>query len=255
MIISDNQKLNTEGERMDNMANKIINYINKNDLKNGDRLPSIRNLSTTMETGVNNVRDGMLQLQAMGLIKIYPRSGIFVRSPQSPDPAFLTDVFKNTVRNTLFQEDHNLFSLIEAREVLETEVVGRATTQCKQSDMFPLHKALKTMEEWSNNQKKFVLADEDFHLNIVRILGNQALVIILETILIVLRPYRMTLVRSSEEMKHIEKSHWEIYQSIMSGNAETVRAKMHDHINYLRHALVSQVNTIPKEFSFVETKT
>src|SRR5262245_46313766 len=102
---------------------RLVEHIRKGGLKVGDRLPSIRELAAELGVGTNVVRYGMIQAQAMGLVRIHPRSGAFV---QSVDFAPLVNALENTLTTALAQKDHNLFHLIDVRELLEVEAVGQA---------------------------------------------------------------------------------------------------------------------------------
>ncbi len=230
----------------EDVACKIVGYINKEKLKSGAPLPSIRVLSKVLNTNPNAVRDGLLRAQAIGLVKIQPRSGTFVQSLNFDSFA---DAFKETIATVLLQEEKNLLSLIEARKLIEIELAGRAAAQCHEQDMLPLYNALETMDECRNNQEEFIHADEEFHLNIAKIAGNQILVVFLQALLTILRPYRMTLVRAPKEMGYIDKVHWEIYQSIIKEDVENARAKMNEHLNYQRQQLVDKITTVTEESS------
>ncbi len=240
------EKYSPEGQ--EDVAVKIIDYITEEKLKNGARLPSIRDLSGIMKLSQSAVRDGLLRTQTMGLVKVHPRAGTFV---QSPNYSSFVEVFKKTTATVLGQDDPNLFSLIETRRLIEVEVVSRVAAQGNHQAIFPMYKAIKDMEECrdKDNQREFILADEDFHVSIARIAGNQVLVAILEALLTMLRPQRMSLVRSPKEMGYIEKVHWEIYKSIMKGEEETARAKIREHLNYQRRQLVDKVTDIPEDSS------
>lgn len=227
----------------ENVAGKIVDYINKEKLKSGAPLPSIRVLSKVLNTNTNAVRDGLLRAQAIGLVKIQPRSGTFVQSLKFDSFA---DAFKETITTVLLQEEKNLLSLIEARKLIEIELAGIAAAQCHERVMLPLYNALETMEECRNNQEEFILADEEFHLNIAKIAGNQILVVFLQALLTILRPYRMSLVRAPKEMGYIDEVHREIYHSIIKGDVENARARMNEHLDYQIKQLVDKITTTPE---------
>ena len=232
----------------EDVRDKSIDYITENRLKRGTRLPSIRVLSKTLNITSNAVRDGLLRAQTIGLVKVHPRSGTIVQSLDD----YFGEAFKEIITTVLLQEEKNLLSLIEARRLVECELVIKAAAQCSEQDMLSLYNALKVMEECRDNQKEFITADEGFHLTIARIAGNQILFVFLQALLTILRPYRLSLIRAPMEMGYIDKIHWEIYQSIINRDEETARVKMKEHLNYQRQQLVDRITTIPKESSDAE---
>src|SRR5262249_32830762 len=150
----------------------------------GDRLPSIRELADRFNVGMNVVRYAMLQAQGMGLVRIHPRSGAFV---QSLDFAPLVNALENTLTAALVQKDHNLFHLIDVRELLEVEAVGQAARRRRLEDLLPVRQTLEAMQK-PTDRARYVEADMQFHLSIAEAAGNPVLQTMLRALLGLLRP-------------------------------------------------------------------
>src|SRR5271156_3756670 len=82
------------------VVRRLLEHIEAAGLRVGDRLPSLRELAERLQVNTNVVRSGMAQAQAMGLVRIHPRSGAFV---QSLDFAPLISALENTLTAALAQ--------------------------------------------------------------------------------------------------------------------------------------------------------
>jgi GntR family transcriptional repressor for pyruvate dehydrogenase complex len=91
---------------------RLLEMVRAQGLKEGDQLPNIRQLSATLGVKPTVVRDALLQAQVMGLVRVLPRSGAYIRSPSY---APLVDALSGTIEPALMQADHNLFHLLDAR--------------------------------------------------------------------------------------------------------------------------------------------
>src|SRR5436309_15079033 len=100
----------------DDVVSKLLDYIQREGLAAGDRLPSIRQLATMTGVRSNVVRDALLQAQALGLVKVHPRSGAFVHSPGF-SPA--GNALQERLAASLTQGDYNLFHVMDARRLIE----------------------------------------------------------------------------------------------------------------------------------------
>src|SRR5262245_48961241 len=105
-----------------NLVGDLMDYVRREGYGPGDRLPPIRKLSEKLGLGRNAIRDGLLEAQTLGLVRIEPRLGVFV---QDIDPVNPHDGLGPTLTKALGQE-HNLFHLVEARLLIEMELVAQA---------------------------------------------------------------------------------------------------------------------------------
>ncbi|MDO8587015.1 MAG: FCD domain-containing protein [Armatimonadota bacterium] len=177
----------------------------------------------------------------MGLVRVHPRSGAFV---QSVDFSSLVDALEETVETALMQEDSNMFHLIEARRLIEIELVGKACARRTPEDMLPLNMALEAMAT-SPDRVAFIEADEKLHLGIAKIAGNPILTSILRALIVLLRPHRMGLAPTSDRLLRTESRHREIYSAVRDGDAIAARAAMAEHLTEDRDRVLAQMETMP----------
>jgi len=223
------------------VVRRLLEHIQSAGLRVGDRLPSIRELAAQLGVGTNVARTGMVQAQAMGLVRIHPRSGAFI---QSLDFAPLVTALENTLTAALSQKDNNLFHLIDVRELLEVEAVGQAAKRRRLEDLLPLRQALESMQQ-DSDRGPYVESDIRFHLTIAEIAGNPVLLTILRALLGLLRPCFRSVLLQGKTKARSESSHRKIYAALLEGHVEAAQSAMREHLGLARGILLKEVGTLP----------
>ncbi len=233
------------GNRSQQLVCDLIQQIRADGLGVGDRLPSIRNLANKMAVGTNAIRDAMMQAQTMGLVKIRPRSGAFV---QSLNYGPLVEALSTTLEASLLQTDHNLFHLLEARQLVEVELASMAAQRRRLEDLLPVREALDAMvgAAEADRSNDFVEADVQFHLGIAEIAGNSVLSMMLHAMHGLLRPYLVRLPWTPERRLRTDRSHAEIYQALVEGRPDKAREAMRGHLSMAYESLLSRVQICPE---------
>jgi DNA-binding FadR family transcriptional regulator len=219
------------------LARSILELVRERGLRVGDQLPTIRELAATLGVRPNLVRDALMRAQTMGVVKIVPRSGAFV---QSLTFAPLVDALASTLLPALMQQDHNLFHLIDARRLLEVELIGRAACRSRLEELLPARQALESMSRLppSGPREEYVKKDIRFHAEIARLAGNAVLFTVLEALLELLRPQLMQMPWSANRQERTDQSHTAIYEALVAGDAERARSEMHQHLSLAYEALL-----------------
>ena len=181
-----------------------------------------------------------MQAQMMGLVKMLPRSGVFV---QSLDFSSLVDALANTLETALMQEDNNLFDLIEARRLIEVEVVGLAAARHRMEDLLPLRQTLDQLVDSAEDRNAFIQVDERFHLGLANMAGNPVLILILEALLALLRPHRTAMV-PGVSAQQTRSRHEAIYRKVMDGDVEGAREALLEHLTEQRERLLDQLQEV-----------
>ena len=218
----------------------LIDFIHSEGLAAGDRLPSIRELAGRWQVGVTTVRDAVKRGEAMGLLRVHPRSGIFV---QAFDYGILIDAFEHTCETSLLQVDHSIAHFLEARRVIESEIVAKAASRRHVDDLLPVREALEAMRRLDAGQKKaeYIACDVRFHVEIARIAGNPVLFTLLKSLLEMLRPYLVSAPLSAEGKHQGDASHLRIYEALLAGNQDAIREEIQQHIDLVFDYLVRQI--------------
>lgn len=221
---------------------QLVAFIRNERYESGDRLPSIRRLSQVLKAGRNVVRDGLVEAQSLGLVKIEPRQGVFVQGQDLSGPATrIGRVLERTLQN----EEQNLFHLIDARLTVETQVAAEAARTRRPEDLLPLRQALEAVIAAGDDRVAYIEADQQFHLTISRIAGNRVLSTFLEIVWGLIGPAKSNVLLSSPSRQLSDREHREIFECIVHGDGEGARTKMDAHIRRGRELLVEYACTAP----------
>jgi DNA-binding FadR family transcriptional regulator len=215
---------------IDGIVQTILTLIREQGLKPGDRLPAIRELAASLEVPPTLVRDALLRAQTVGLVRIVPRGGAFV---ESLGYAPLVDAFVQTLQPALLQRDHNLLHLIEARNLIEIELVGRAAERRRLEDLYPVRGALDAMVRITEVDRlaEYVAQDVRFHHEIGRLAGNPVLSTFHEALLGLLRSYLTQQAWTAERHERTTRAHAAVYEALVAADAEAARAAMREHLS------------------------
>lgn len=221
----------------------VLDLIQRQRLKVGTKLPSIRDLAAQLGVKTTEVRDALLEAQTMGLVRVVPRSGAFVQSI-SYEP--LVDALARTIQPALLQQDHNLFHLLDARRVIEIELVGRAARLRRVEDLLPVKDALQAMSAATSSEARpeYVENDIRFHVEIARIADNSVLFTMQQAMLELLRPHLAAMPWSSDHWERTQRSHTKIYAALVAGDADAAREEMRAHLGLAYDNLLNDVQQV-----------
>jgi len=224
----------------------LLALIRSENLVAGDRLPSIRQLSARLGIRPHQVRDALLQAQMLGHVQVHPRSGAVVQALPAESHV---DGLKALAAGALETGSHHLFHLLEARQLLEFEIVEQAARRRRLEDLLPARDALNAMNAIHDPDRRheFVEHDVRFHLAIARVAGNPVLTAMLEPLLVGLRPYLCRLTIDAKCLLRTQNSHMEIYRALVAGDARMAREQMQDHLQLAYDNLLGEVQSLPAE--------
>ncbi len=224
------------------VVHDLMEFVRDRGFHRGDRMPSIRELAVTLGHGPNVVRDGVLQAQSFGLVRIEPRLGIFV---QNPEAVRLSDDLSRSLHGALARKDQNVFHLLEARIFVEVELVGKVARAKRHEDLLPLREALERVLACRGERLELIEADEAFHLGIAKIAGNPVMTTFLRTLLGLLRPTKAIVLLSDKNRRRVDGEHVEIFRSILEGDAERAQKVMRKHLELGRALLLEHLRLLP----------
>jgi len=235
------------GQSTEEIVDQIAELIQQQGLQVGDRLPPIRELADRLGHKPTAIRDGLLQAQAVGLVRVLPRTGAFVqRLSANGNSGHMSD-FAGDFAQSLDASEQNMFHLLDSRRVIELELGSRAIARRQIEDLLPLRQTLEAMTGIPADERRsnYVELDVRFHLQLARLGGNNVLASALQVILQQLRPYLERLPWNEARRRETDRMHVDIYQTLVDGDAEAFRAVICRHQNSAYDCLMSQVLTPP----------
>ena len=231
------------------LVQELVRFIEKQSLKPGDRLPSIRDLADQFGVKTGLVRDALLDAQGRGLVKVLPRAGAFVEAPiESPQPSTSAERLGQRLRELLSAENQNLFHLLDARETLELALIGQAARKREIEDLFSLRDILEQMasispKRWGDD---YVRLDIEFHLEIARLSGNAVMAAMLCAVMEELAPHLKELRWSAKRHSDTDKSHARLYSALVAGDASLAQEETRAHLQHAYQSLLDRIRQPPK---------
>ncbi len=144
---------------------EILDSIQADQLKPGDKLPPERELTRMFGVGRSTLREAISALVLVGYLEVVQGRGTFLKKkfqPLSLSAFELNDVHAAT----------SIIDLLEAREILECNAVKLAARRAGPEDIRLFQKALAKMKASANDVKRFSEHDCDLHMAIAQATGN-----------------------------------------------------------------------------------
>lgn len=194
--------------------------ILRGELKPGERLMEIH-LAQRLGVSRTPIREAIRKLELEGLVVMIPRRGAVVASITEKD---LKDVLE--VRRTL--------------EIMAAEVA------CERITPELLKELEKAGEEFqrlkaSGDITKLAAADVKFHEIIYEATDNARLVSLLNNLREQMYRYRLEYLKDTGSHDRLNAEHQKIYNSIRSGDKETVAAAVCEHIDNQQKAILMAI--------------
>ena len=206
------------------IVQQIEESILKGQLKAGDQLPAERDLAQRFGVSRTAVREAVKALREKGLVEAYSGRGTFV-----------TDGTSQAIRQSLdlmirINQQEGSTYLAELRHMLEPEIAALATTRIEEQLLGTMREAVAAMERSLHDPDAYVEADLDFHLALAEAAGNPLVLSLLDSIVGLLREQRSRIFNVDGGPERGQFHHKRILAAVESGNAETARQAMRDHL-------------------------
>ncbi len=226
----------------------IGDLIASDGLAHGERLPPIRQLAHRFGVKAGVVRDALLDAQGKGLVKVIPRVGAIVQSvDDAKDSHSIGPQLGGDFGELMRQQDHNLFHVLETREILELRMVARAAERRELPELFRLRQILEEMAAIpiTTESPRYVELDIAFHVEIGRLSGNTVMTFVLATLLKELQPHLARIRWSENRREETNYSHARIYSALVAGDVERGQKEMRDHIGTAYNSLLDELRDPP----------
>lgn len=150
----------------DKVEDEILNYIVKNHLEAGDKIPSERELSLKLAVGRNSVRNALLSLENKNIIVRHIGKGSFLKTTHFENGKANIDV-------RLFEV--NFTDMLEIRITLEKQAIKKAIDKGTDEMFDELIQKAKHMSALAEKGEYSTEADRDFHSKLCDCSGSKAL--------------------------------------------------------------------------------
>ncbi len=223
MILSGDKMLKVKpGVRLtaiDMVVASLRDYIIKNHLQIGDRLPPEHDLSDALGVSRNILREGMRIFRTLGVIESKPKIGAVIKSlhPENPFEGYFP---------FMGRDQRSINEIMDTRIALETGAAPLIIEHCAPEDISELEVILR---DFVDDTDKLRQADIAFHQRLVDITHNR--------ILQSLTPLTVEFfeLKSKDEIvvttpvPEIIRQHQKIIEALRKGSASELIAAINEH--------------------------
>ena len=206
-------------------------------LKPGDKLPPEQVLAEEFGTSRPSVREALSALEILGITESRGGKGNFIKDNLN------FPLYEQKFRE--LEEEESPFELLEARKVLETEIVGLAAKKATEEEIVTIQGSLNKMKGAVTNIPEIMEFDREFHINIARAAHNNLLYSMMTYLSNLLtEKLRINLKEKSwsipgHPQKYFEE-HNEILNAIKNKDSKGARNRMYDHLAGVERDLLNE---------------
>lgn len=212
------------------VANQIEKRILSGELRSGDRLPTERDLAEQFHASRTAVREAMKILAQKGLVEMRPGRGTIVidGAPEAMQHSI------GLVMKLKLGEVGGSDSLVEVREILETEIAALAAARATEKEIAAMQEAVRVMDESLHDANAFIAADNQFHQALAKATQNTLILILIDSIVNPLSEQRKQIFEVQGGPERGQFHHRRILESIMRRDPVGARAAMRAHLRQVR---------------------
>lgn len=211
----------------DQVLDRLLALIESGEMKPDDEMPSERELMELFHVGRPAVREALQSLERMGLIMIRHGERAKILKPTENG---IIDQIDFAARQLLASSEKNLNFLKEARQVLEAGITRLAVMRATSEEVDSLETYLEAMRRNIGRRKKFLEADQQFHLTLAKMTHNPILWTAMQAVFKWLSSYYAELLGVSGLEDLTLREHEAILQKVREGDAEDAANRISEHI-------------------------
>lgn len=220
----------------DQVVNWVMAYIDTEQLRPNDSLPSVAKLAGQLQVSAPIVREAYKALQGRGIIQIINGKTATVKPL---DDAILREFFQ---RARIFHKD-SFKELIELRRGLEIQSAMLAAARRTDAELAQLHALVHRMRAVLPDADAFADLDVEFHLKIADATRNQLLATLINSIRESLRDsilFGLQNRASVPELEIVQAHHEKVLDAIQQQDAARASAAMTAHFDYALAASLTE---------------
>ena len=203
------------------LAARLLDYVEVTGLGIGDRLPSERDLAGALQVSRTSVRQATVALEVRGTLEVRHGDGIYLRSLPN-DSGHLME---------LMTRRHRLPAILEAREALETQLAALAAARRTDGDIAAMDRALGAMEADISADGFGEEGDRLFHEAVTRAARSPLLADFMASLAVPISETRRSSLGEPGRPPRSLNAHRRILEAIRRGDVSGARSAMRRHVN------------------------
>jgi GntR family transcriptional repressor for pyruvate dehydrogenase complex len=227
--------------KRDKVYEQLVAIISSGQIMPGERLPSERELSSSLGVSRQSIREAMYKAETMGLVEVRHGEGIFVVSS-------LRETIRSPMRVLLGEEAEKIFDFLEIRRLMEVWCAGKAAVMATAEDLDKIREILERMEQVLPTESKWEREDTSFHLAIAAATENVLALHMMQALKDSFESYfRLRRITTRDDRKGpLLQQHTEIYQAISRRDPDQAKEKVLDHLDFIERLIVEDMKKMAK---------
>ena len=203
----------------DEIVFQIKEMIADGRLKPNQKLPTEQELCKAFSVGRTTVREALMALTALGLVK------------RNKHNSHVTDVAEHPLREFYLQlmtDHYDVSQLYEARLMLEGLVARLACQRVSEEQLQQLEALNRQMQ--SNDVEEYIRADIAYHNLIMLAADNRVLYEMYQVIRLLLEKSQREIAQQEEVRATSRAQHREIWEALKKRDGDAAMSRMNQHI-------------------------
>lgn len=215
-------------------SNAIVSYIIKQELKEGERLPTESELMKILDVSRTTLREAIKMLASRNILEVRQGSGIFVSKN--------TGITDDPLGFVFIKDKKKLVSdLLEFRMMIEPKIAARAAINATPKDAEELEYLAKEVEKMYELGRPHKAEDARFHAKLGEISGN---LVFPNLMPIIFQAIDMFIACTNAELKYETiDTHRAIVEAVKRNDPSAAEDAMMMHLIYNRNYLRNHSGT------------
>ncbi len=227
------------------IGQQLRDAIDRRAFQAGDKLPAERDIASQYNVSRSVVREALILLEIQRYVEIRKGSGVYVL-PLPQDSAATAEPASDCV-------SCGVFELLQARQLLESEIASFAAVQATKNDIIELRKATDLEKQQLSSGIIADDTDEHFHYLVAAATQNAALVAIVQESWKLRNRSGMWRNRHHDTSDFSARWQWyedrlRILQAIQHRNADGAKRAMWQHLENVKAKMLLLADTTAADF-------
>ena len=225
----------TKSTTCDLIVEDLKEKILEGELKEGDKLPTERDLAVSYNVSRLPVREALRVLRELGFLETRHGKGTYIKSQGGSE-------FSKDVANYFLMNKDSVMEVFELRRILENDIARLAAQKGSEAEKKEISRSRERAEDEILKMKvgrknEFLQADQEFHQAISRASHNTILSDIFNGIQEFFTIHQVISLGETEEIDDVIKYHRRLEQAICSGNEADAEKAMNSHMRRIEELL------------------
>ncbi len=196
------------------------------DLHEGERLPSEKELAEQLRVGRSSLREALRALVATGLVEVRRGSGYFVTKSAGSQ-------LRAPMEFGLFRERQSIAEVIEARSVIELAMVDLIVDRISDEEVNLAADALEEMKKSGSDVNRLLAADVRFHQILYRSTHNSVVYHVSDLVRQIVGQVPDDYLRSESDLQESYSYHAAILNAVRMRNRKRLANAVRAHSEWI----------------------